>query len=148
MALARFKVESSFGPVVPWERVKADLERAFAGQLALTARLDDRARTYGNRRTPAATPVRTGVAFDNRASEAATVIDVQAGDSIGLLHRITRAMAELDLDIRKALVTTVGPQVVDAFYVRDSGGAKITDEAMLDEIERAVLHAARSGWIA
>ena len=144
MALARFKVESSFGPVVPWERVKADLERAFAGRLALTARLDDRARTYGNRRPPAATPVRTGVAFDNRASEAATVIDVQAADSIGLLHRITRALAELDLDIRKALVTTVGPQVVDAFYVRDSRGAKITDEAMLDEIERAVLHAART----
>ena len=68
MALARFKVESSFGPVVPWDRVRIDLERAFAGRLALTARLDDRARTYASRRTAAATPVRVGVAFDNRAS--------------------------------------------------------------------------------
>jgi [protein-PII] uridylyltransferase len=145
MALARFKVESSFGPVVPWERVKVDLERAFTGRLALTARLDDRARTYGGRRAAAATPVRTGFAYDNRASESATVIDVQAVDSIGLLHRITRALAELDLDIRKALVTTVGPQVVDAFYIRDAAGGKITDEHRLAEIERAVLHAARSG---
>ena len=103
MALARFRVESSFGPVVPWDRVKADLERAFAGRLALTARLDERARTYAGRRARRRRRrCAPGVAFDNRASATATVIDVQAPDSIGLLHRITRALAELDLDIRKA----------------------------------------------
>ena len=39
MALARFRVESSFGPIIPWDRVTADLERCFAGRLALAARL-------------------------------------------------------------------------------------------------------------
>ena len=40
---------------------------------------------------------------------------------IGVLYRITRALAELDLDIRTAKVQTLGDQVVDAFYVRDRG---------------------------
>lgn len=141
MALARFRVESSFGPVIPWDRVTADLERAFAGRLALTARLHDRARTYASRRSTSATPVRTGVAFDNRASAAATVIDVLAPDSIGLLHRLTRALAELDLDIRSAKVSTIGPQVVDAFYVRAADGSKLTDDTLQREVERAILHA-------
>lgn len=141
MALARFRVESTFGPVVPWDRVVGDLERAFAGRLALTARLHDRARTYATRRPVAATPLRTGVAFDNRASALATVIDVLAPDSIGLLHRLTRALAELELDIRSAKVSTIGPQVVDAFYVRVAGGGKLVDDELQREVERSVLHA-------
>lgn len=145
MALARFRVESAFGPVVPWDRVVRDLEAAFSGRLALTARLDERARTYANRRSTSATPVRTGVAFDDRASRVATVIDVLAPDSVGLLHRITRALAELELDIRSAKVSTLGPQVVDAFYVRTADGEKLTDDVLQREVERAILHAVSSG---
>jgi [protein-PII] uridylyltransferase len=141
MALSRFRVESAFGPVVPWDRVVRDLEAAFAGRLALTARLHERARTYAGRRSTSATPVRTGLAFDNRASRVATVIDVLAPDSIGLLHRIAKALAELDLDIRSAKVSTIGPQVVDAFYVRTSTGEKLDEEALQGEVSRAVLHA-------
>jgi [protein-PII] uridylyltransferase len=126
---------------VPWERVGAALERAFAGRLALNARLDDKARTYASRRAPTGTPLRTSVAFDNAMSRTATVIDVLAPDSVGLLHRVTRALAELDLDIRSAKVSTVGPQVIDAFYVRTAEGAKLTDPAHQAEVERAVLHA-------
>lgn len=141
VALARFRVESSFGPAIPWERVTADLERCFAGRLALSARLDERSRTYAPRRPVAATPVRTGVSFDNRASEVATVIDVLAPDSIGVLHRVTRALAELAIDIRSAKVTTIGPQAVDAFYARDASGGKLVDEALQREVELAILHA-------
>ena len=68
VALSRFRVESSYGPIVPWDRVRNDLEAAFAGRLALRARLDDRARTYASKRQTASNPARTGVAFDNRAS--------------------------------------------------------------------------------
>jgi [protein-PII] uridylyltransferase len=145
VALARFRVESTYGPVIPWDRVTDDLSKAFAGRLALTARLADRARTYAPRRTTAATPVRTGVAFDNRASAVATVIDVLAPDAIGVLHRVTRALAELDLDIRSAKVSTIGPQVVDAFYVRTSAGEKLADDGFRREVERAILHAVSEG---
>ena len=77
---------------------------------------------------------------DNAASRGATVVEVHAPDSMGVLYRITRALSELDLDIVSAKVQTLGDRVVDAFYVRGPSGAKIEDPAMLVEIERALLH--------
>ena len=50
---------------------------------------------------------------------------------IGLLHRITRALFEADLDVVSARVSTLGDMVVDAFYVRESGGSKVTDDSRL-----------------
>jgi len=85
------------------------------------------------------------VRFDNGASEEATVIDVEAPDAIGMLYRITKALSDLDLDIRSAKVQTLGAQVIDAFYVRDRNGKKIVDGEVLGEIERALLHAVTEG---
>ena len=63
------------------------------------------------------------VRFDDAASTTATVVEVHAPDRIGVLYRVTRAFAELDLDIRTAKVQTLGDQVVDAFYVTHTDGA-------------------------
>ncbi len=137
-ALAEFRVTDPLRDETPWPRVTADLELALDGRLALQARLSERVRTYGRaKRRVVAGP--TTVGFDDRASVDATVIDVQAADGIGVLYRITRALAELDLDIRSAKVQTLGARVHDAFYVRDRGG-KIADARTLAEIERAILH--------
>ena len=84
----------------PWPRIVADLERALDGRLAVNARVAERARTYRSRRPPERAPTVTAVHFDNEASTTATVIDVHAPDGVGVLYRITRALAELDLDIR------------------------------------------------
>jgi [protein-PII] uridylyltransferase len=137
-ALAEFRVTDPFRDETPWSRVTADLELALDGRLALQARLSERVRTYATRRPAVVGPAPT-VGFDDRASEDATVIDVQAADGIGVLYRITQALAELDLDIRSARVQTLGERVHDAFYVRDREG-KITDTRTLAEIERAILH--------
>ena len=57
------------------------------------------------RRRPATPPA---VLVDNDASPRRTVVEVHAPDAIGVLYRITRALAELDLDIRSAKVQTLG----------------------------------------
>ena len=67
------------------------------------------------------------MAFDNEVSEHATVVEVRAPDRVGVLYRITRAISEIDLDIRSAKVQTMGQDVVDAFYLKGSDGAKVTD---------------------
>jgi [protein-PII] uridylyltransferase len=140
MALEELRVESSFGPTIAWDKVIADLEKVLEGRLALQARLAERARVYGARgkRGPVHEPPR--VVIDNRASRDATVVEVHALDAIGVLYRITRALAELDLNIISAKVQTLGERVVDAFYVRDVAGQKVTDPAALVEVERALLH--------
>ena len=81
------------------------------------------------------------VRIDIEASPVATVVEVHARDGLGILYRITGALADLDLDIVSAKVQTLGADVVDSFYVRSSGGAKPTDPAVLAEVERALLHA-------
>jgi [protein-PII] uridylyltransferase len=83
------------------------------------------------------------VTVDNRTSATATVLEVTCPDGVGVLYRITRAFAELDLDIVRAHVQTLGSDIVDAFYVRDASGAKILDEDHLAEIELSVLR-----WVA
>jgi len=123
-----------------WDRVVRDLELALDGRLALSARVAERAATYRRRQRHALLLHTTTVSFDNDASTTATVIDVHAPDGVGVLYRITRALAELDLDIRTAKAETRGGVVSDAFYVLDGAGAKITDPATLAEIARAVLH--------
>ncbi len=140
MAVEVFEVEPAFAKVPNWPRVRADLERALTGRLSLEARLAERIRAYAGRSRPvAAGPAEPRVLFDNDASAVATVVEVRAPDSIGVLYRITRALADCDLDVRSAKVSTLGHEVVDAFYVTDATGAKVVDPEHLTEIERAVL---------
>ena len=139
-ALARFRVSDPYRDETPWDRVVADLESALDGRLALHARLAERAVAHDGRRQQRMPSRAALVAFDNNASADATVIDVEAPDIMGILYRITRALAELELDIRSAKVQTLGTHVVDAFYVRDRSGEKVTNPQTLSEIERAILH--------
>ncbi len=137
---------SQFRIVVPenglnWRAVKADLGRALAHRLAIEARLAEREQTYRRRRrTQAAAPGPPSVVFDDEASSNATVIVVRAVTRIGILHRISKAIGELGLDIRHATVQTIGMEVVDTFYVR-ANDALVTDSAYRKEIKRALLHA-------
>ncbi|MFQ5557477.1 MAG: [protein-PII] uridylyltransferase [Acidimicrobiales bacterium] len=121
--------------------VVTDVERALHRRIALQARLEERARTYRQWRPSTARPSEPHVAIDNRFSRTATVLDVRGPNSIGLLYRVTKAMAELDLDIVSAKVQTLGHDVVDSFYVLDRAGGKVTDPDHLAEIELAVLSA-------
>ena len=99
----------------------ADLERALAGRLALDARLAERARTYAGRgRRRRRRCGADGARSTTRRRPTRPSSRCTAPDAVGVLYRITRALAELDLDIRSAKVQTLGPQVVDAFYVRDA----------------------------
>ncbi len=141
MALEIYRVESGVGPVIPWDRVIASVEKAVGGRLALEARLRERARVYARSSSVMGSPSPPEVIFDNELSEVATVVEVRAPDEIGVLYRITRAIADLDLDIRSAKVQTIDLDVVDAFYVRDRDGRKITDEDYLLELERSILAA-------
>src|SRR3954465_14068359 len=78
------------------------------------------------------------------ASADSTVVEVRAHDAIGLLHRLTRALADSGLDVRTARVSTLGAEVVDAFYVVDGEGAPVVDAARRSEIERRLLTACGS----
>lgn len=140
MAANEFTVAPLKHGPVRWDPVIEDLRRALAGQLAIDARLAERARTYRRRKVQSAAPAQTYVRIDNAASSNATVVEVRAPDAIGILYRITKALAEVGLDIRHAKVATLGHEVVDTFYVQ-ARGEKVSDPFHLREVERGLLHA-------
>jgi [protein-PII] uridylyltransferase len=144
MALEVYRVRTVFESAIKWDRIERDVLDAISGRLALRARLAERARTYPAPRPSAARPTPPRVLVDNHTSDLATVVEVQAPDRIGVLYRLTQALLDLDLDIYSAKVQTLGADAVDAFYVRDREGAKVTDSGYLAEIERAILHALAS----
>jgi [protein-PII] uridylyltransferase len=79
------------------------------------------------------------VLFDNEASVASTVIEVESTDRIGLLYDITHALFEAGLSISSAIVATYGELAVDVFYVRDGYGHKLVNERRLADIEAKLM---------
>lgn len=85
-------------------------------------------------------PVR--VAFDAESSRQATIVEVFAHDSPGLLSRLAGVIAEAGLSVQAARIGTYRDQVVDVFHVTDAAGRKVDDAAMLDRLARAIERAA------
>jgi [protein-PII] uridylyltransferase len=140
VAVEEFRVQPAYADEVDWEAVETDCRRVLTGRLSLEARLAERARTYASRtRVTSAEPARTSVVVDNDVSPSATVVEVRAPDRIGTLYRITRALADLELDVRHAKVQTLGHEVVDVFYVVDQAGGKLDDGDHRREVQRAIL---------
>jgi len=130
-----FTVEVARGSWPDGARLREDLEAVLSDRLALADRLEAKARAYADGRRPsAARPVEPRVWVDNEASATSTVVEIRAADEVGLLHRVTLALFDCRLDVVSARVSTHGEAVVDAFYVRDQSGQKITDRRTVGTI--------------
>lgn len=128
MAVCQFVLQPPPEGTVDWDRVTDTAERALDGRLALQARVARRAREQSRyKRRLAAEEPRREVVIDNSISDVATVLEVHAPDQLGLLYQITQVLQELQLDIRSAKVQTLGPLVVDSFYLLDADGRKLND---------------------
>jgi [protein-PII] uridylyltransferase len=139
VAACRFSLQPPATGVVDWDKVTGFAARAIDGRLAVTARVRQRAQTYGRfQRRLSAAPPRRDVLIDNDISDSSTVVEVHAEDTVGLLFWITQALAELHLDIRRAKIQTFGPQAVDSFYLCDDEGRKLADPDMLQELALAI----------
>jgi [protein-PII] uridylyltransferase len=138
VAVEVFTVEVARGTWPDTAKLREDLAAVLTDRLAIGERLSERERIYPLRRRSAAHLPVSEVTIDTDASETATVLEVRAPDEIGLLHRITRALFEADLDVVSARVSTLGEMVVDAFYVRASGGGKLSDAERLSAITAAI----------
>jgi [protein-PII] uridylyltransferase len=139
VAVETFTVEPDRGRWPVAARLSNDLAAVMAGTLDVDQQLAARAHTYRNASRPqVAQLVSTQVMVDNNASASATVVEVRAEDTVGQLHRITRALVECHLDVTSAKVSTFGSAVVDAFYVRGPDGRKLTEPGQIAAVERAV----------
>lgn len=133
VAVDLFEVEGAFEPEITeerWRGVRSTLRRVIEGATSIDRRVEEMRRHYPG--PVVQTPVT--VRADNDASDFSTVLEVGAPDRMGLLYDITQALSALGLDVHLAKVATFDGRVVDAFYVRDELGRKVTDPAALEEL--------------
>jgi [protein-PII] uridylyltransferase len=120
-------------------RLVADLTRAITGELdvnaALAARVRSTLRPRGGTEREAPPP-RVVWAVDQATD--ATILELRAADDAGLLYRVAHALELAGAHVRAARISTLGSDVVDAFYlVGDWSG--VAERAT---VEQAVLAAA------
>jgi len=82
--------------------------------------------------------VPTNIFISNSLSKKFTVIEVSGLDRSGLLHDLTKTIADLNLTIGSAHIGTFGERAIDVFYVTDLTGMKITDKKRQKKIQSAL----------
>ncbi len=120
-------------------RLGKTIERTLKGEFIARHEISERDRV---RARESQFTVATRVVFDNEASDLLTVIEVNARDRLGLLHDLTRTIADLNLNIVSAIIATYGEHAVDVFYVKDLFGHKIRSRSKLAQVERRLTEAA------
>jgi len=83
----------------------------------------------------------TGIAIDNKAHPAYTLIQIETPDRIGLLYDLLTALGREGVNIALSRISTQKGAAIDTFYVCDSNNRKILDANRIAEIQYR-LHAA------
>jgi [protein-PII] uridylyltransferase len=134
-------VSPRFGGLPDAALVRADLCRVLDGTLSLPEALARKERDYAPMApTEETTPQPRVLWFDDEAT-GAVVMELRGTDRIGLLYRIAVALADCEVDVRWARVSTLGVSVVDSFCLAGSGAEGTVAEAERRRIEKAVVAA-------
>ena len=105
VAVDEFRISKSAGVTPNWQRIENDLRGAVSGDVDIASRLEQRLRSASRRRPQAAASPR---------------FEVRAPDAPAVLYRLSHALTGMGLDVRAAMVATLGHEVVDVFYVKTS----------------------------
>ncbi|MDW3846565.1 [protein-PII] uridylyltransferase [Micromonospora sp. BRA006-A] len=130
-ALVECRVQPRYGLAPDPIALSADLRRAVGGDVSVIQRLRGRALAARSR---GAAP---RVVWHREAATDAVLLELRAADAAGLLYRVTCALDEAGAQVRAARISTLGGDVVDAFYL--VGGWPPDEERT--RIEAAVLAA-------
>ncbi|BBH64381.1 bifunctional uridylyltransferase/uridylyl-removing enzyme [Actinoplanes sp. OR16] len=130
-AIVEFYTSPRYGSPYDPVALAADLRRVASGDVSVTQRVRARAMSA---RGGTASP---RVVWQRAAATDAAVLELRAADSAGLLYRVTAALDEAGAEIRAARISTLGGDVVDAFYLVGTWA----DSAERNRVEAAVLSA-------
>jgi [protein-PII] uridylyltransferase len=116
------------------DRIRKLVQRAVLGK-------EDVGRLLQGRRGPVAATKRARlqptVAFDNGASNAATLVEIVANDRPGLLYDLARTFADANCSIDVVLIDTEAHKAIDVFYVTRNG-VKI-ENSVQEQLREALL---------
>jgi [protein-PII] uridylyltransferase len=117
-------------PIPSQVRLLDQIERALVSSEDLQVRIDERIRSY--RRRPGILVPPPVVSAITQIVTDATIIEVRMHDRPALLHTVSTALSEFGVDIRGAIVSTLGAEAFDTLYVTDLNGAPLPPEKALE----------------
>ncbi|MEU8231892.1 [protein-PII] uridylyltransferase [Actinoplanes sp. NPDC048967] len=129
-AIVEFRTQPRYGSPADPVALAADLRRVAAGDVSVTQRLRARAMSARGGAAPR-------VVWHRAAATDAVVLELRAADSAGLLFRVASALDEAGAEVRAARISTLGSDVVDAFYLVGAWA----EAAERERVEAAVLAA-------
>ena len=111
-------------PEISAEFLHSEIENAFKDAAHIESKLATRAAAYAS---APAIPVPDPIIeiFNDEATEA-TIIEVRSHDRPGLLFRIGAGITQSKIDIRSAIVTTLGAEAIDTLYVTELAGGALS----------------------
>ena len=101
------------------------LHKGIHGELDIGRKIDERVENY--RRNPGIPTPPPVVTVMNDIATSATVVEVRMHDRPGVLYSVAKAISRTGVDIRAAIVSTLGAEAFDTLYVTDVAGNALTE---------------------
>jgi [protein-PII] uridylyltransferase len=113
-------------PLLTEEALHRELADALESSSSLAQKIEERIKAYTQLPTiPVPDPV---VDIFSDAATDATIIEVRSHDKPALLFGIGESITKSNIDIRSAIVTTLGAEAIDTLYVTEIGGGPLSAE--------------------
>ena len=120
-------------PLLSEEKLQDEIARALKSRDSLSERIQARIEAYAELPSiPVPEPV---VETFLDAATDATIIEVRSHDRPALLFGIGDSITRSNIDIRSAIVTTLGAEAIDTLYVTEIGGGPLSAERA-DEVAK------------
>ena len=116
------------------------LRRALDGDFDVSAKIEERIRNY--RKYPGIPVPPPVVTATNDIATNATILEVRMHDRPGVLYNTTKTISRFGVDIRAAIVATLGAEAFDTLYITDANGEALSEEHaknLAAQIERQML---------
>ena len=127
VAVMEWLVElNSFAPKLTEEILIHEIEEALSSRVKLTQRVVKRIEEY-RRPSRFSFPQPIVESLHGVATDA-TVLEIRSHDRPALLFTIGDAISRCNIDIRSAIVTTLGAEAIDTLYVTEIGGGPLNQE--------------------
>jgi [protein-PII] uridylyltransferase len=113
-------------PLLTEAALHQELSDALESRSSLAQKIEERIKAYAQLPTiPVPDPV---VDIFSDAATDATIIEVRSHDKPALLFGIGESITKSNIDIRSAIVTTLGAEAIDTLYVTEIGGGPLSPE--------------------
>jgi [protein-PII] uridylyltransferase len=121
---------SQFATVADAETIKEAISQALIDASDLKERISRRIADYANIPSiPVPSPI---VETFMDAATDATIVEVRSHDRPALLFGIGDVITKSQVDIRSAIVTTLGAEAIDTLYVTEIGGGALSADRAHD----------------